>query len=775
MRTLLLFSFLSWTATHALDVLAASALLSCTNEGLGPSNCSRRLVITATLQNGESLGTGALVYSLSNAAEFGGSNAVTPADSVSLVVTQSAVNLLYPLTYLRHVNSAPFEQVVTRDAAGHAFSTLSNRCDASPASSSPACGWTVTERGARVPFSQGFCCACDISADVFGSQIPRSGLACGLFEQRDSAHCLRMGPLWYAAYRVGPPRLDFGINVYATVCRAKGPEFEAAAAAARANVTASAATARVPVSPAALANAGLAPALTCHAPGPGCECVDLDSSAVGEPLGPTNPARCFALPWSPPSTRDVCFNLEGTFVAYEGTPDFSSRTLLVPASCTGPSAGPTCYARLVESPSRWLLVGNEGVALDGSTCNRVGTSFEAFATQGSSCLSPAGTCLGGSPDALYLADVQSEAAGRAPLNFLSAFTAGAQPPTPLGGSAGAQALQSAAGVAPSLLLTTHRFQKTVVSLSLRADPASLRFVVNIARGKIVAVELPAFDAASTGGALTVTARSDGLIAATFTISVVCAEPMLPTPARQVVLAPTVANTSTTFALSAVGALGERAASGVACKIVLLDSLGGVSDVVDVNATVRPVAVTFGTQGGTLSGGGGTSIGAGNASAAGACGATCASVFDIGCQVASIGGCVAKLVAWASGAAGALAGMVALLLLIRNHAAVAAALRAIFACCVPARRPSTGTQPAVSVEDDSGDEGGARPRRRQGRGGGGSRRLLSPQKAAPSGGDAASVVVHSPVQGALSPTAARRVPLRGPSKERRPRDRETDPV
>lgn len=763
---------LTWTV-DSLDVLASTALLSCTNEGFGPTNCSRRLVITATLQNGESLGTGALVYSLNDAAEFGGTGAVSPADSVSLVVTQSAISLLYPLSYLRHVNAAPFEEVVTRDAAGHAFSALSNRCDASPTASFPACGWTVTERGARVPFSQGMCCACDIAADVFGSQIPRSGLSCNLFEQRDSAHCLRMGALWYAAYRVGPPTLDFGINIYAQVCRARGDALEAASAAARANVTASAAAAGIPVSAAALANAGLAPALSCRSPGPGCECVDLDSSAISEPLGPTNPARCFALPWSPHDTRDVCFELQGTFAAYEGTPDWASRTLLVPASCTGPTAGPACYARLVESWSRWLLVGNEAVALDGSTCNRVGTSFEAFATQGSPCLSPAGTCLGGSPEALYQADLASEAMGHAPLNFLSSFTAGAQPPSPRGGSAAAQALQSAAGVAPSLILSTHRFQKTVMSLSLRADPSSLRFVVNVARGVIVSVLAPAFDAASTGGALTVTARCDGLVAATFTIAVFCAAPMLPTPARQVVLAPDVRNTSTIFALSALGALGEKASSGVMCKIVLLDSLGGVSDVVNINATVRPIAVSFGSQEGTLSGGGASSGQQRNATSTGAaCGATCASVFDIGCQIASIGGCVERLIAWASGAAGALVGAIALLLLIRNHVAVAAALRAIFGFCAPSRRRPTGTPPVA--EENSGDESSAArpPRRRQGRS---SRRLLSPQKAAPSSGEAVAVVVLSPVHGGAaqaSPTA-RRTPYRGPSKDRRPRD--ADPV
>ena len=36
-------------------------------------------------------------------------------------------------------------------------------CDDGPASASPTCGWTQTAAGARVPASQGFCCACSAS------------------------------------------------------------------------------------------------------------------------------------------------------------------------------------------------------------------------------------------------------------------------------------------------------------------------------------------------------------------------------------------------------------------------------------------------------------------------------------------------------------------------------------------------------------------------------------------------------------------------------------
>jgi hypothetical protein len=196
-------SILYFCSGFALDILAATSLSICTDDASGPTNCSQKLVISAAIQNGESDGTGALLYSVQRAAAdaagggfersgASGGGVVEPADEVSLVVTQSAIVLSYSLTYLQDVNAAPAETVYTSDAGGHAFGSLLNPCDARADSGSPACGWTLDAAGARLPFSQGFCCACDVSKDLSGALIARSGQRCALFAERDSAHCLRM-------------------------------------------------------------------------------------------------------------------------------------------------------------------------------------------------------------------------------------------------------------------------------------------------------------------------------------------------------------------------------------------------------------------------------------------------------------------------------------------------------------------------------------------------------------------------------------------------------
>ena len=237
-----------------------------------------------------------------------------PADEVSIVVTQSAIVLSYTLTYLQDVNAAPSETVFTSDAANHPFGSLTNPCVADSQADSPACGWTLDKNGARLPFSQGFCCTCGVSNDIAGYRMPRSGLQCTLFAERDSAHCLRMDPLWYAAYAIGPPAITFDMNLYTTACRAKASVRAAMAAIALANLTAAAAAAGVPVAAEAAANAALAPNLRCFSPSPSCECASSDSTSNGaEPLGPASPRRCLSLPWSSVGARDVCFELIGTF------------------------------------------------------------------------------------------------------------------------------------------------------------------------------------------------------------------------------------------------------------------------------------------------------------------------------------------------------------------------------------------------------------------------------------------------------------------------------
>ena len=720
-RFFMLFVTVNVLKCVALDLLAATSISTCTDDGSlsGPSNCSASLLIAAAIQNAEIDGTGALLYSVQSAAPFGGAEGLEPADEVSLVVTQSAIVLSYALTYLQDINAAPAETVYTSDAGGHPFGSLTNPCVASASSNSPACGWTLDAAGARLPFSQGFCCTCDVSADLTGYTIPRSGQRCTLFEERDSAHCLRMDDLWYAAYAIGAPAISFDMNLYVSACRVKANVRAVAGAAAVAALTAAAAAAGVPLAPAAADNAALAPDLRCSAPSATCECADANSNsqapANAQPLGPAAPRRCIALPWSPPGARDICFELIGTFAPYEGTPELASLVLLVPSRC-GAGASAACFARLVEGWDRWLLVPRAQTNLAGSACNSVGTSFEAFATQGSPCAQPRGTCLAGSPNTLYATDTARIAAGLPSRYFLSSVAAGGLP-MPDGGAGAVAALQfhPPGAATPALLLPTQRFQKTVFTLKVRAAADSLRLVIGVATGVIDAASAPKFALASGAGTMTVSVRNTGARTSSFVVGVACdSAAILPIAARELALVPSKnATTTTVFPLIATAATLTVPS---ACIVTLLDSLGGVADMRRVNVTVTALVVDGGTQGG---GGGGTIVGggggsgvdnsSGTATVAGLCGNVCSSWWDVSCAVSSASACASRLAGFAAGSMGLIAGLAAAFLALRYPAIFAGALRTICSCC-----GGGGGAVATPVRSARGGDARSSPRRRRDR-------------------------------------------------------------
>jgi len=686
----------------AFDLLAATSLMRCVDTGVGVGgvggvgggvgNCSLVMVVTGALQNGEADGSGGLLYDLAAAPPQqlpggDGFTAVSVADAVSIALFQSAITLRYPTTYVQDENDAPTEAVFLTDGGGVAFG-IGNECKDAPTDASVGCGWIVgsgASGGAHVPFSQGFCCRCSVADSLVGTFIPRSGQTCAFAQRRDSAHCLRMAPLWHSAYAVGSPSLDFLIVLTVLQCR---PTPAALAAATNATAAARAAA-------------------RCEGPGPGCECATLNSAALGVPLGPRQPTRCFALPFNANQAAcDIEVRLQGTFVAYEGTPDFSDRLLLVPTLCAAatPPTDP-CWQRLVEPPEHWLVAERASVSVaGGSECNKVGAGYEAFATQGAACASPRGTCLANQPRDLYAADVAAAAAGRATTSFLSGFREASAP----AGDAGAPMLDAsaaellAARTAPrSLSLATRRFQKSLISLTFRADPGSLRLVVKASAGRILSADAPPWPAGSAG-VLTVLMQSTGGVASHFTVSLDCAAQaaVQPAPARDLSVAAG-ANASAVFALLPVASTASATGS---CSVVLVSALGVELDrssvAINQSAALR---VTTG-QGGTHVGGNGAGAGAANASSSGSggmalCGSACASVFDLVCAAGAAASCVRELSGWSVGL-----GLGALLLALvacKQPALLLAPLRAAAQLCcaggsAPAKRPRAEAEPEAGA-------------------------------------------------------------------------------
>jgi hypothetical protein len=279
-------------------------------------SCAQKLVIAAAIQNAEETGTGSFDYQLgldSAPLATGSGDPFTSrlvADAISIVITQSAIRLTYPVTYLQDANNGMTEVLLSADSRGTALDAVINPCRDEHASSTAAtCGWALkTEAsGAQsaVPNSQGFCCSC--SADLTSltlTSLPRSGQTCTFFQRPAAASCPRLSRLWHSIYAIGEPSMDFDIRLYIYRCR---PTDVALAAWSNASGTAAAYAAP-----------------RCRTTSPGCTCELLQTDSVnrqqGLPnLGPSLPVKCYPLPGRPLTSCDLLFKLIGTFQAPSAT------------------------------------------------------------------------------------------------------------------------------------------------------------------------------------------------------------------------------------------------------------------------------------------------------------------------------------------------------------------------------------------------------------------------------------------------------------------------
>ena len=134
---------------------------------------------------------------------------------ISLKFEKTPVYFRYPTTYFRTYNYQPYEIISygTTDSQGtfapfnlNPLNGALNSCKDADGDEDPTCGW-VRDDNKKIPFSQGRCCKCQFSQTVFqidNKDHTRGLLQCHLFNNRQqSAHCLRMDPLYYHAYIVG--------------------------------------------------------------------------------------------------------------------------------------------------------------------------------------------------------------------------------------------------------------------------------------------------------------------------------------------------------------------------------------------------------------------------------------------------------------------------------------------------------------------------------------------------------------------------------------------
>jgi len=607
-------------------LLAASRLESCVQTSASTASdaaanngmqCAQRFVVTMTVQNGQNATESLVTYSLTKAEDDAG-NVYDLLDTMEITLAKSTVNLQYPLVYERNFNNRPFEIVRTHDSSGRSFNPLTNPC-IDDASLDGACGWMLNEAGTRVPYSNGFCCRCNLD-DYFaasGTGSPtRANLDCALFSSSNgqSAHCLRMHPLWLSAFSIGAPQVQYTIDVAVRRCRSAAASSASNATAASAvSVAADAAAAQCvwdlvkvgPASPGACQRfTGLpgwsgqlvaSPTPAISASVLAASTASLGATATRSPATtrlPTPALTAMASASAAAAGCDVWASLEGDFAAFDSPPELSSKYLFVPLSCDDFSV---CGNRTLEDSGRWLLV-DKYRTTTGSECDKIGVAYSAFQTQGSRCQVPVSTCLRNQLEDLYQADAAAERAGRVGSYFLKYQAMG--PYTTVN-------VQSPSTA--KLVFGTTRFQKTVVTLVV--DAASVRWVQRVAPGRITAASVPTFEAMSRDGLLTVAVESTGDVRSLFTVSVQCTGSVQPLTASQVTLqAPPAAGYQAvlTFALHT----GTTAASSYACVVSLQDGLYRQTDsrtvLFNTTATVQTAGEQGGSPGPSAASGGATS-------------------------------------------------------------------------------------------------------------------------------------------------------------------------
>eukprot|EP00850_Spirogloea_muscicola_P007694 SM000039S14524 [mRNA] locus=s39:595544:600916:+ [translate_table: standard] len=181
--------------------------------------------------------------------------------------------------------------------------------------------------------------------------------------------------------------------------------------------------------------------------------------------------------------RTISATLIGDFITYTQLPVLASYYLSVPQMVgVRPS-------NLITSVTGWLLLDKSVYTLDGSECNKVGSSFAAFRYEASRCQKQA--------------DADRVSRGDTPLYALTAM--------------GAVSPYIAGDGNLSIAIVVDQILNSLVTLELNAD--NITYLVNKSPGHIINATLPDFEAISSSGKMVVLVRNTGGIVADYIVSV----------------------------------------------------------------------------------------------------------------------------------------------------------------------------------------------------------------------------------------------------------------
>eukprot|EP00928_Gymnodinium_smaydae_P050219 TRINITY_DN33802_c0_g1_i1.p1 TRINITY_DN33802_c0_g1~~TRINITY_DN33802_c0_g1_i1.p1 ORF type:complete len:607 (+),score=136.11 TRINITY_DN33802_c0_g1_i1:129-1949(+) len=184
-------------------VLSSSKVESCVNDGSPENDCELNVILTISLEHGQTNGTESAELTLREAEGADGEGRVLK-KPWRISWSKSRAYWRYPLRYVQDVNNKPIEQVIK---------TGFLQCDDNPLSvdESLTCG-VAYSGGQRVEASEGFCCGC--VSNIFSGHPTRSTSGgCSAFDLSQSAHCLSFDPLWYSLFEVDRPQVFYDISV----------------------------------------------------------------------------------------------------------------------------------------------------------------------------------------------------------------------------------------------------------------------------------------------------------------------------------------------------------------------------------------------------------------------------------------------------------------------------------------------------------------------------------------------------------------------------------
>ena len=555
----------------ASSLLSSSSLEVCSVSAADGSDldCKNKIVATLSIGSGQNDATEFLEAELVSTRDDASGETRVLEEPYKISVTKTPVVVTYPLYYVQTFNSHPTEQVVY----------VSGSCSAGGNAEQPTCGWFLNGDGQRVENSQGFCCECS-TADVIdstlgdgGEEVTRGDLDCNWFGNgganivegtQESGHCLRFDPLWYLGFGIKESQLVFRITV--TVTKASGSS-------------------------------------------EGQGATETPSVTPGKDTGVETLVLSPSVPLMVNSAGTVLVRLEGDFMPYEAIPVYSEKMLMVPDSPEG-----------LADQTQWMMVDKNRVTLDGSECNKIGTSFEAFKVrQVDACRQQVDSCLKNQLVDFVEADAARAAAGRTGDYMLDNF----------GDLYPARVQNAETGEVESALAFNARpTLNSVVVLELSAD--SMRLIVHRAAGAIVTVTVGDFESSSRDGKMVVLIRNTGELAAEFTVIVSkCTDlvALVNSLSRTIVAG---ADEQFTFALRA-----ETTHSAAhTCTVSLVDSQGEVLHSVLASFMTNETQQEFGGQEGTVDRDvrGISADSSRNGSGGGACTTICEGLWDVVCLI-----------------------------------------------------------------------------------------------------------------------------------------------